>query len=236
MNFASLLTISLIIATFSAELAAEEAGTLRFGATEVTFDYEQNKSGSTILTLIAQKPETNDLRRGLKNTDQRRLSKLGYLVYQCKLLLQPADNVNSLDDNTPALTSRNFSLFTGVNLPLGIDQRVGIQINALQAFKDTSLFNVGLADIETFKTRRETLGEGSPLNLKQFDLGLLSESDLFETSESVEITARFPIFQMAEPVTEWRYHFDLVDFKKAVRYIDENCTPAGFRVLLKGEA
>ncbi len=237
MNLVHLLISSLITVTFSADVAAEGTKTLRFGATEVSFDHQKNKSGSTIFTLIAQIPETNDSLRGLKNTDQRRLSKLGQLVYQCKLLVEAADaGDNGIEDKTPALTSRSYSLFTGVDLPLGVDQRIGIKVNALQAINETSLFNVGLGDIDTLKTQWQTLGEGTSLNLEQFDLGLLNESDLFETSKSVEITARFPIFQMAEPVTEWRYHFELTDFRQAVRYIDENCTPSGFRALMKGEA
>ena len=237
MKVSNLLVTSLIVAALLADVTAKETKTLRFGATEVSFDKQQNKSGSTILTLIAQIPETNDVLRGLKNSDQRRLSKLGLLVYQCKLLVQPADTGdNNIEDKTPALTSRSFSLFTGVNLPLDVDQRIGIQIKALPAIDETSLFNVGLVNVDTLKTWWQILGEGAALNLEQFDLGLLSESDLFETSESVEITARFPIFQMAEPVTEWRYHFNLTDFRQAVRYIDDNCTPSGFRVLMKGEA
>lgn len=235
MKLEKLFIVLLVTAVFSTSSVADEVKMPSFGTTEVTFDLEKNKSGATIFTLIAQIPETNNLLRGLKNTDQRRLSKLGQLVYQCKLLVrQLSSDEYSIDDSAPALTARNFSLFTGVDLPLSVDQRIGVQVNALQTINESSLFDVRFGDGDTLKTRWQILGEGTALNLKQFDLGLFSESELFETSQSVEITARFPIFQMTQPVTEWRYHFNLRDFNRAVRYIDENCTPSGFRTLLQG--
>ena len=237
MKCVNLLVISLVSTIFSLEVIAQEVKTLRFGTTEVSVGYETTKYGSTIFTMIAQLPETNDLRRGLKNTDQRRLSKLGQLVYQCKLLVPSADmDSSSLTANNPALTARNFSLYTGVDLLIGEAQQVGIQAKSLQVPGANSLFNVRLDKVVPQQTRWETVGEGNALNLKQFDLGSVIESDLIESSESVEITARFPIFQMEEPANEWRYHFDLVEFKKAVGYIDENCKASAFSDLLGRES
>ena len=236
MRFVTLMITSLAIAALSCVANAANAKTLHFGATEVSFDYQTTKSGSTILALIAQLPESNDLLRGLKNTDQRRLSKLGQLVYQCKLLiLSPGSGQWGSKAETPALTSRNFSLFTGVDLHLSVDQRIGIQVNALPAISESSLFNVSLANVNQQQTKFRTLGEGAALNLKQFDLDLVNDSDLFQTSESIEITARFPVFQMEEPVTEWRYQFDLTGFSRAIRYIDDNCTPSSLNALMDGE-
>lgn len=235
MKFAKLSITPILTAAISAGVVADNVEDIRFGDTEVSYDFQQTKSGSTILTLIAQVPETNDVLRGLKNSDQRRLSKRGLLIYQCKLLMLVTNDHAGNNGKAPALTSRSFSLFTGVDLPLRADQRIGIQINALPAINETSLFNASLAEVDTLERRWETLGKGVALNLQQFDLGL-SDSGLFETSESVEINARFPIFQMARPVTEWRYHFKLAGFKQAIRYIDERCTPDGFRTLQKPDS
>lgn len=187
-----------------------------------------------MLTLSAQVSETNNRLRGLKNTDQRRLSKLGQLIYQCKLMLYKSDKSDpAIDANDLSLISRNYSLFTGVDLLMGADERLGIQVEALQAVDDSSLFTPTLGQGDTLKKQRETVADGSPINLKQFDVNLLNETDLVETSESIEIVARFPIFQLEKPASQWSYNFNLKDFKQAIRHINENCTPTRLVALIK---
>ena len=48
---------------------------------------------------------------------------------------------------------------------------------------------------------------------------------MIASSESIDINIRFPVFQMEKPVNQWSYNFNLSDFQRAHRYIDENCTP-----------
>lgn len=79
------------------------------------------------------------------------------------------------------------------------------------------------------------MGENSEINLKQFNVNVLSETDLIETSESIDIIARFPVFQVEKPVSQWSYNFNLKDFKQAIQHIDENCTPIKFMALIKQE-
>ena len=69
--------------------------------------------------------------------------------------------------------------------------------------------------------------------MRQFDVNLLQQSDLIESSESLDIVVRFPIFQLEKPVREWSYNFDLRDFKQAVRHIDEHCTPTHLAKLIE---
>ena len=56
---------------------------------------------------------------------------------------------------------------------------------------------------------------------------------LISTAESIDIIARFPIFQLEKPVSRWSYNFNLRDFKQAIRHIDENCTPTRFVELVR---
>ena len=177
--------------------------------------------------------ETNNSLRGLKNVDQRRLSKLGQLIYQCKLMLYKADEGNlTFDVKAPILISKNYSLFTGVDLPLAANELMGIQAEALQIVDDDSLFTATLGGGETLKKMWETQGEGTEINLRQFNVNVLNETDLIETSESIDIVARFPIFQLKKPVSQWSYNFSLKDFKQAIHHIDENCTPLKFMELI----
>jgi hypothetical protein len=183
--------------TISSVFAADEVKTVNIGDTEVFYEYRPTETDVATLTLIAQVSETNDSLRGLKNTDRRRLRKLGQLIYQCKLMLYKSGKSDlTADGKAPVLISKNYSLFTGV------------------------------------KTW-ETLGEDSALNLKQFNVNVLQETDLIETSESVDIIARFPVFQVEKPVSQWIYNFNLKDFKQAIHHIDENCTPVKFRAMIE---
>jgi len=237
MKLTNTLISTLFVLTLSSVAIADEVKTTRIGAADVSFNFHTNDTGVTILTLVAQLPETNNLLRGMKNHDQRRLSKLGHLSYQCKLMLYKPDKSDpTINVRDPILISTNYSLFTGVDLSLASDERVGIQVRALQAVDDSSLFSVTLGNGETLKTKWETKGGDSPINLKQFDVNVLNETDLIETSESIEIVTRFPIFQMQKPVSQWRYNFLLKDFKQAVQYIDENCTPAKFKAMIESKS
>ena len=101
--------------------------------------------------------------------------------------------------------------------------------------KNYSLFTPTLGGDLVRKDLQETVGEGSTLNLKQFDVGILSETDLIETSESIDFTVRFPVFQLEKPVSEWFYNFNLKDFKKALHHIEENCTPVKLVELISQE-
>ena len=223
------LTIALISAVItlviSSGVAADEVKTENFGAAEVFYDYQPIDAGVATLTLVASISETNNSLRGLKNLDQRRLSKLGQLIYQCKLMLYRSDKEAAAADATdPVLISKNYSLFTGVDLPLAVDERVSIQAEALQIVDEASLFTATFGNGEAHKKKWETLDGNSAVNLKQFNVNMLNGNDLIETSESVDIVARFPIFQTEKPVSQWSYNFNLKDFKHAIRHIDENCT------------
>jgi hypothetical protein len=233
MKLINTLISTLFVLTFSSVFAADTVETTNIGNAEVSSYYQLTDTGVAILTLVARVSETNNALRGLKNLDQRRLSKLGQLTYQCKLMLYKSDKNNqSFDEKDLNLTSRNFSLFTGVDLPLAADERLGIQVEALQTMADSSLFTANLGNQNSLRKERETVDDGSNINLEQFDINVLNETDLIETSESIEIVARFPIFQLEKPVSQWRYNFNLKDFKQAVAHIDENCTPIKFIALI----
>ena len=73
--------------TISFLVAADEIKTVTIGDFVVVFYYQSVGKELVTLTLNALVSETNDSLRGLKNTDRCRLSKLGELIYQCKLLL-----------------------------------------------------------------------------------------------------------------------------------------------------
>jgi len=234
MKLISTLVSTLFFLTISSVFAADEVKTVNIGDAEIFYEYHPTETDVATLTLIAQVSETNDSLRGLKNTDRRRLSKLGQLIYQCKLMLYKSGKSNLIaDGKAPVLISKNYSLFTGVDLPLAADERVGIQAAALQAVDVDSLFSPTLGGKGTLKKTWETLGEDSAFNLKQFNVNVLQETDLIETSESVDIIARFPVFQVEKPVSQWIYNFNLQDFKQAIQHIDENCTPVKFRQMIE---
>jgi len=233
MKLTDTLIAILFVLSISPVFAADEVKTLSIGAAKVSYNYQPTDTGVETLTLIALVSETNNSLRGLKNMDQRRLSKLGQLIYQCKLMLYKADKSNSaVDAKAPILISKNYSLFTGVDLPLAADERVGIQAEALQTIDEDSLFSPTLGNGETLKKKWETLGEGSAVNLKQFNVNMLHETNLISTAESIDIVARFPIFQLEKPVSQWSYNFNLKDFKQAIQHIDKNCTPTRFAELI----
>lgn len=226
MKFANTSIFAFFVLVFSPVFATDTIETTNFGKAEVSSYYQLTDKGVAILTLVARVPEINNALRGLKNSDQRRLSKIGQLTYQCKLLLYKSEkNKQTFDQNNLNLTSRNYSLFTGVNLPLAPDERLGIQIEALQTIADNSLFGANLGNQNSLRKESETVSDSSNINLQQFDVNVLNDSNLIETSESIEIVARFPVYQLEKPVSQWRYNFNLKDFKQAIQYIDENCTP-----------
>ncbi len=206
---------------------AAEIRTDAIGAAEIVYDYETTESGAAILTLIGLVAETNNSLRGLKNNDPRRLSKLGQLMYQCKLVVYHSNKpVGVVDAKDPVLISKNYGLFTGVDVSLAADERVGIQVHALHAVDDADLFSDTPGVQATQTGTWETVGDGAPLDLKQFNVNLLNENDLIQSSESIDIAIRFPVFQLDKPVNQWVYNFALADFKQAVRRIDEDCAPA----------
>lgn len=234
MKLINTLMFAFFVLAMSSAFAADEVKSARFGNAEVAHDYQSTETGVSTLTLIALVSETNNSLRGLKNTDRRRLAKLGQLVYQCKLMLyRPTKGEAALDGKAPILISRNYSLFTGVDLRLGVGERVGILAQALKAVDDDSLFTASLGNEETLKGMWETVGEGAEVNLKQFNINLVKESDFIQSAESIDINVRFPVFQLEKPVYQWNYNFNLKDFNKAVQYVDENCTPARLRELVK---
>lgn len=214
--------------------AAEEIGTIKIGNAEVASDYKVTKSGLAILTLNALISETNNSLRGLKNSDRERLSKLGQLIYQCKLMLyKPTAGGDSKAADEHLLISKNFSLYTGVDLTLPGDQRMGIRVQALPEIDEASLFTASLGGKDPLNRLWETPSQQGVIELEQFDVNILQESDVIETSESIDIAVRFPVFQLEQPVREWSYNFDLRDFKRAVRHIDEHCTPARLLALIE---
>jgi len=229
MKLTNTLISTLFVLTFSSVFASDTVETKNIGNAEVSSYYHLTDTGVAILTLVAKISETNNSLRGLKNSDQRRLSKLGQLTFQCKLMLYKSDKNNpSFDTKDLNLISRNYSLFTGVDLTLAADERFGIQVEALKTIADKSVFNAKLGGQNVLRKESETIAKGSNINLQQFDVNVLNDTDLIKTSESIEIELRFPIFQLEKPVSQWRYDFDLKDFKQAVEYVDENCSPSKF--------
>ena len=215
-------------------LGAAEIKSVAIGEAEIVYDYETTETGVAILTLVGFVPETNDALRGLKNSDPERLGKLGQLMYQCKLVIYLSDkSATSVDAKDPVLISQNYGLFTGVDVSLAADERVGVQVQALQSFDDASLFSETLGKQQVQTGAWETLGDGAPVDLKQFSVNLLKENDLVHKSESVDIAIRFPVFQLDKPVRQCSYNFALADFKRAVRRIDEDCVPAKFADLIE---
>lgn len=216
---------------------AEEIGTVKFGNAEVVSDYEVTQSGLAILTLNALISETNNSLRGLKNSDRERLSKLGQLIYQCKLMLyKPSGGGDSRAADDHLLISKNYSLYTGVELTLPGDQRMGIRVQALPEVDEASLFSASLGGSNPLNRLWETPSQQGVIDLAQFDVNILQESDVIETSESIDIAVRFPVFQLEKPVREWSYNFVLGDFKRAVRHIDEHCTPARLTALIENNS
>ena len=217
--------ISLLVG--ASAIAADPPLNTRFGDSEVFYDYRVTDSGLASLTLIGVVTETNNQLRGLKNSDRRRLGKLGQLIYQCKLMLYKPDKKASTDKiRDPVLLSNNYSLFTDVDLQLRAGERVGIQAQALPAVDEEILFSPLAGGGQLARDVWKTIGEGSALNLRQIDVNVVVGPELIANSESIDINIRFPVFQMEKPVNQWSYNFNLADFNRAHRYIDENCTPA----------
>ena len=224
------LTTLFVLGAISAA-GAVDVKSLQFGNTQVVYSYEITELEVTILTLNALVSETNNSLRGLKNSDRQRLSKLGQLIYQCRLMLRDPGDGSDITD-VPMLISKNYSLYSGVDASLASGERIGIRIEALRAIDDASLFSTSLGEQNAQQGLWETLREGAAIDLRQFDVNLLKESDVIESSESLDIIVRFPVFQLEKPVREWTYNFDLRDFRSAVRHIDENCSPASLTGLI----
>ena len=128
----------LILGTTIASAAAGESETVDFGAARVYEEFQLTDSGVAILTLHAVVSETNNSLRGLKNSDGRRLARLGQLIHQCKLMLyKPAGGEPAGDGKTPVLVSSNYSLYTGVDLSLSPGEQVGIRVRALGSDRST---------------------------------------------------------------------------------------------------
>ncbi len=224
----------LFVLTHSCVFAAEEIENFNIGNAEVIYYFQPIETGGAILTLNALVTENNNSLRGLKNMDQRRLSRLGQLIYQCKLMLYNSDKKKRiLNTKDSDLISRNYSLYTGVDLSLATGERIGIQVEALLVVDDNSLFTPMLGNRNMLKQQWETVGDSSRINLNQINVNVLNESNIIETSESIEIIARFPVFQLEKPVSQWSYSFNLKDFKKAIQHIDKNCKPSGFMSLIE---
>jgi len=215
----------LVVLTISFVSVADEYKTVKFGDAEVVYNYRPLEEGVATLTLTSLIYENNDSLRGIKNTEQRRLSKLGQLIYQCKLLLYKPDKSDSIvNSKDPILISKNYSLFTDVNFQLAIDEGVGIQVQSLQVVDDKSLFTPTLGTHDSKKGVQKYLGEGEAINLKHLSLNVLQGTDLLESAETVEVNVRFPAFQLEKPVHQWSYSFNAKDFKQAIQYTYQNCT------------
>jgi len=222
-----------LIAACAFSAAAEEVRSVDFGAASVVYDYQPAREGVATLSLNAVITETNDSLRGLKNTDPRRLGKLGQLIYQCKLLLyRPQGKKDDSSSGVPMLISRNYSLYTGVELTLAAGERLGIRVRALQPVDSESLFAPSLGGDDPQQEVWEDVGDGSSIDLMQVNVDSLLESDIVHSADNIEIQLRFPIFQVERPVRQWSYSFDLRDFKRAVEHADANCTPESLARLI----
>lgn len=218
----------------STPLFAEEVKIVDFGDAAVIYDYLPAGEGAATLSLNAVVSETNDSLRGLKNSDRRRLGKLGQLIYQCKLLLyRSAQGGSGGISDAPVLVSKNYSLFTGVEQSLANDERLGVKVLSLQSFDETSLFNATLDKAQASREAWQVQGEGSEVDLRQINVNLLNDSGIVDNAENIDIVLRFPIFQLQQSARQWSYNFDLRDFRKAVAYADQQCTPENLAQLLK---
>jgi hypothetical protein len=234
MKLIRILISGFFVLILSFPAGADEIKTVSIGDAVVVYDFQSAGDEVVTFTLSALVAETNNSLRGLKNTDQRRLSKLGELIYQCKLMLpRPANSDPAAEAKVPVLVSQNYSLFTGVDLPLGADERVGIQAQTLQNVDDDSLFTSTLGGRDIHRMFWENLGEGAAINLKQLNVNVLNQTDVIKSAENIDIVVRFPVYQVAKPVSQWSYNFNLKDFKQAVRHADENCTQVRFNELIK---
>jgi hypothetical protein len=233
MKFIDALISAFFVLVIAFPATAAEIKTVNIGSAVVVYNYQLSEEGGVTLTLNAQVPETNNSLRGLKNTDQRRLSKLGELIYQCKLLLyNPRKSDGRVDEKSPILVSQNYSLFTGVDMQLAANERIGIQAQTMQIVDDNSLFTPSLGGKDIHRKIWENSIAGVAMNLKQLNVNLLSETDVIGTAESLDIIVRFPVFQLNRPVSQWSYNFNLKDFRQAVRHANENCTSARFIELI----
>jgi hypothetical protein len=220
--------------SFVIQVGASEIRSVKIGNVEVIYDFATTETDMAILTLNALVNETNNSLRGLKNSASRRPSELGQLIYQCKLMLyKPVNASDPVRVNDPVLISKNYSLYSGANIMLAANERMGIRVQALLEVDDASLFTASLGRRESQRRLWDTTGEGDVVDLRQFAVNILKKSDVITTSESLDITVRFPVFQFEKPAREWSYNFDVTDFKQAVRHIDEHCTPASLVDLIK---
>ena len=231
MNIITRLLTGLAVLACPWVYAAQNGDSVVFGDATVYYDYRSSDSGMAVLTLSAVVAETNDSLRGLKNTDRQRLGKLGQLIYQCRLMLyRPA--VDEAAVGSPVLISNNYSLYTGVDQPLAANERLGVRARGLRAVDEASLFTASLGGQPRTAEMWASDPPGTVANLRQLDLNLLGENDAIESFDSLDIEVRFPIFQLDKPVEQWSYRFDLTDFRRAHRHIDDNCTPARLVELL----
>jgi hypothetical protein len=227
MQSTSFQTACLFILSAITAAVAGDSETVSFGAAEVYEEFQLMQSGVAILTLNAVVPETNNSLRGLRNSDPRRLVRLGQLIYQCKLMLhKPAEGEPAGDRKTPVLVSSNYSLFTGVDLSLSPGEQAGIRVRALGNIDEQSLFTPTLGEPTPQQEAWQNIGEGPAVELRQLDVNLLKEIDLAGNTESIDIVIRFPVFQLQQPVNQWSYNFLLADFRKALAYSNAKCTPA----------
>ncbi|MGD2170749.1 MAG: hypothetical protein PVF80_01500 [Gammaproteobacteria bacterium] len=226
-----------LVLAVSFPAGAEEIKTVEFGAAKVIYDYQPAREGVATLSLNALVSETNDSLRGLKNADQRRLGKLGQLIYQCKLLLyRPQNGGGDSNANAPMLISRNFSLYTGVDLRLGKGERLGIRVRSLTEVDSDSLFAPSLGGDHPQREVWEDVGDGSPVDLMQINVNTLLENEFLDNADNIDILLRFPIFQVERPVQQWSYNFDLRDFRRAIEHVDDNCTPERLSGLIESNS
>lgn len=204
---------------------ADEFKTLAIGNAEVVYDFQPLEKGSATLTITASITENNDLYRNKKNKDSRRLSKLGQLIYQCKIMLyQPVQVEMVSSPDTPILISSNYSLLTNVNFQLNTNDSVGINVYTLDVIDEKSLFTPTLGNSRHKNFFRDRIKIESVTNIERLNLDIFSKYNILKNAESVYIDIRFPIFQLNKTVNEWGYSFNVLDFKKAIQHTNENCS------------
>lgn len=234
MNITANIIIGFICVSVSVTASAAEYKTLMIGNSEVVYDFMPLDKGIASLTMTATLSENNDSFRNTKNNDLRRLSKLGQLIYQCKLMLYQADQVKGINSSAaPILVSKYYSLLTNVDLQLNPNESVGIDVHALDIYDNNSLFTPTLGSQQNISFFRDSLEKGQSTNLKRLNLDVLTQKDIMGSAESVYIDIRFPIFQLNKAVNQWSYSFNVLDFKKAIRYIDDNCSHQKIMDLIK---
>lgn len=204
------------------------------GEVEITYSYEPLDEGRVSFSITSVLDEYDSPFRSILNKDQRRLSKIGQLIYQCKLMLYNTGVSQVITNDTDSvLVSRYFALLTNVDMELGKKDIVGVHVYAADEIagkKNRPSPTVGIQ--EYLSADQGLIGQARALNLKKLNIDSLIQADIIGKADILNIDLRFPVFQLKKPVKKWTYEFELKNFKKAITHTDEQCTPQNLMGLI----